>query len=453
MSNNSSSNDINWLGLEAPRYTSYPSAHHFTTRIGVDQHQQWLQAIETETSISVYIHIPFCKELCWFCGCHTKMTKRYTPIAQYVQVLLQEIYNLKQHIGNKGIIKNIHFGGGSPSLLQSADLMAILSALEDVFGKNAIEELAIELDPRTTPSKNIELYKKLGFTRVSIGIQDFDPIVQQAINRVQSFEMVKSIIHQFRAVDMPHINVDLIYGLPHQTAERFRDTLLKTIVLNPSRIALFSYAHIPHVKKHQRMIEIEWLPTEQDKLVLYVMACEMLVANGYVIIGIDHFAKVDDPLAVAMQNHSMKRNFQGYVTKTTDVLIGVGCSSISQFPQGYIQNSADVTLYRDHVEATQLPSQRGWQFAIDDIIRKRVIDEIMCFMTVYLAEICEEFGLDHNYFQTELKALQDEQFQEIYSIYENKISIKTPYRMAARVVAFVFDNYRNVAAGRFSKVA
>lgn len=446
-------NDMSWLGLEAPRYTSYPSAHHFSPQVDENQYCQWLSAIDDETSISVYVHIPFCKELCWFCGCHTKMTKRYSPIASYVQLLLKEIETLKQHIGGKGKLLNIHFGGGSPSLLEAKDLSAILSAIAAVFGQAPQQELAIELDPRTTTPENIAYYAELGFNRVSIGIQDFDPVVQQAINRVQPYPMVASVMQQLRDAGINQINCDLIYGLPHQTPERFQDTLEKTIALNPERIALFSYAHVPQVKKHQRQIDITQLPSNMQKLALYAQACEMLAVNGYVAIGIDHFAKPDDPLAIAMKNRTMRRNFQGYVTETTDVLIGLGSSAISQFPEGYAQNTADAVDYRNRVENSQLPCVRGLIFEGDDLARKRVIDDLMCFMSADLAEICRTFNLDPLYFKSALQALQNENYREIAEVSEARVRITTPYRMAARVVAFVFDRYGGVAAGRYSKVA
>lgn len=445
--------DTNWLGMEAPRYTSYPSAHHFSSQVNKDQHSQWLGAIGNKTSISVYVHIPFCRELCWFCGCHTKMTKRYEPISKYVQLLLKEIELLKQHVGSSGKLVNIHFGGGSPSLLEPDDLLAILHAISSVFEFTPPGELAIELDPRTTTLENIALYASLGFNRVSIGIQDFDPAVQQAINRIQPYPMVASIMQQIGKAGIKNINCDLIYGLPQQTLERFRTTLEKTIALNPSRIALFSYAHMPQVKKHQRMIDAEQLPSEPEKLALYALASEMLSTSGYVPIGIDHFAKPDDSLAIAMGKHSLKRNFQGYVTDATDVLIGLGSSAISQFPEGYVQNSADAVDYKNKIENNQLPSARGWNFKGDDLVRKRVIDELMCFMSADLAKIRRVFHLDEHYFTPDLDLLRQEQCHKIVALDKDRVRITTPYRMAARVVASVFDQYRGLAAGRYSKVA
>lgn len=445
--------DLSWLGLEAPRYTSYPSAHHFSARTGMAQHEQWLKELGNDTALSVYIHIPFCRELCWFCGCHTKMTRRYEPVVTYVQLLLKEIDILKRHMACRGKLVNIHFGGGSPGLLEPKDMLSVLEAIASAFGISSPGELAIELDPRTTTPENIALYASLGFNRISIGIQDFDPMVQQAINRVQSYPLVGALVGQLRQAGLNQINFDLIYGLPQQTAHRFGDTLEKTVALNPDRIALFSYAHMPQLKKHQRMIDATWLPTEREKLSLYSLACLILESNGYIAIGIDHFAKPDDPLALAMRERTLRRNFQGYVTDGTQAIIGLGSSAISQFPQGYAQSSASAAEYRNRVESGSLATVRGWSFQEDDLIRKHVIDNLMCFMSVDLVETRRIFHLDSQYFQYELEVLKQEPYREIVTLHNDYIRIITPYRMAARAVAAVFDRYTGAAAGRYSKVA
>jgi len=442
-----------WLGMEAPRYTSYPTAHHFSPQLDASRHQKWLEAITDETNISVYVHIPYCRELCWFCGCHTKMTKRYEPIEKYVRVLLQEIEILKRYTGGRGKVVNIHFGGGSPSLLEPNDLTAILQAVASTFKIKSPGELAIELDPRTTTPRNIATYADLGFNRVSIGIQDFDPVVQQAINRVQTYPMVASVMQRLSKAGIHGINCDLIYGLPHQTQERFRNTLEKSIALNPSRIALFSYAHMPQLKKHQRMIDDTWLPSETEKLDLYSLACDMLERSGYAAIGMDHFAKCDDALAIATRKHKLRRNFQGYVTDATDVLIGLGSSAISQFPQGYAQNSANTHEYEDKVSNGELPIARGLQMSKDDQLRKAVIDEIMCYLYVDLKKVSNHFSTHVTYFSKELEALQALEDMGIVRVYGTVVEVSSKYRMAARVVASVFDTYRGVAAGRYSKVA
>lgn len=442
-----------WLGLEAPRYTSYPSAHHFLPVIGADHHAGFLSELTPDTSVSAYVHIPFCRELCWFCGCHTKMTKRYAPVASYVRLLLKEIEIIGQKAGRRGRLVNIHFGGGSPSLLEAKDLLAILYALAEAFEHHPPGELAIELDPRTTTPENAALYASLGFNRVSIGIQDFNEEVQRAINRVQPYEMVASVVRNLRNSGIQDINCDLVYGLPFQTEARFLATLEQTLSLQPSRIALFSYAHMPQVKKHQRLIQDDWLPTPMEKLELYRLARETLEANGYVTVGIDHFARPEDPLARAMRNGSLRRNFQGYVVDDSDVVIGIGSSAISQFPGGYVQNDASTPEYGKRIGQGKLASIRGWGFTGDDSVRKHVIDALMCFLSVDIGETCHRFDLDEGYFAPELQELQTGPYREIVTTQGGRLCVITPHRMAARVVASVFDRYRGTALSRYSKVA
>jgi oxygen-independent coproporphyrinogen-3 oxidase len=441
------------LGLEAPRYTSYPSAHHFSPQVNSEIHAAWLANIQKNTTISAYVHIPFCKELCWFCGCHTKMTKRYEPIAKYVRVLLQEIELIRKMAGGKGKLVNIHFGGGSPSLLEPNDWLSILYALASAFEFTPPGELAIELDPRTTTLENIEVYAKLGCNRASIGIQDFNPEVQQAINRIQPYAMVKTVVDQLRDAGIGEINCDLIYGLPHQTLYLFHRTLEKTLSIDPSRISLFSYAHMPQLKKHQRLIDESWLPNISDKLQLFVEASRMLEANGYVAVGMDHFAKPEDPMAIAMRNRSLRRNFQGYVVDDTDVLIGIGSSAISQFPEGYTQNSAHTPDYSTKVCSGMLPTVRGWANRSDDLARKKIIDALMCFMTVDLAEIADEFSLPLHHFDDSFDELRAFESKGILEVRGSRITLTTLYRMAARVVASAFDDYRSITPSKYSKVA
>ncbi len=443
---------LRWLGLEAPRYTSYPTAHHFSASVGAAQARSWVSQVGAGEGVSVYVHVPFCRELCWFCGCHTKMTKRYEPIAKYVQTLLQEIALIKAQLGGRGILRNIHFGGGSPSMLTAEDLGAILEAIRGAFAQVRIHEQAIELDPRTTTSENIAYYRAMGFNRISIGLQDFAPEVQEAINRVQPYAQVAEVVAGLRAASFDNLNCDLIYGLPHQTLARFMDSLEKTMTLAPERIALFSYAHVPDIKKHQRLIDTAWLPKDGEKLELFMRGVAFLEGQGYSTIGIDHFAKPTDSLASAHAAGTLRRNFQGYVTDGSDVLIGVGCSSISQYPGGYAQNSARLPEYAARIEAGELGTTRGVAFTGDDVARKHVIDTLMCFLSVDLAAIRAEHDLPEGYFNAEIEALRAPQFADIVAIEGERLTIISEYRMAARVIAAQFDAYRHVIAGRFSKV-
>lgn len=440
------------LALEAPRYTSYPSAHHFSAQVNQETHAAWLANIPQNATISAYVHIPFCKELCWFCGCHTKITKRYEPIAKYVCALLQEIALIGKIVRGNGKLVNIHFGGGSPSLLTSDNWSSILYALASAFESAPSGELAIELDPRTTTSENIAVYAKLGCNRVSVGVQDFNPEVQHAINRIQSYTIVKTVIDQLRNAGISEINCDLIYGLPHQTLDHLRFTLEKTLSLAPARISLFSYAHMPQLKKHQRLIEESWLPNVFDKLQLFIEAARVLEANGYVAIGMDHFARPDDPMAIALRNGNLRRNFQGYAVDSTDVLIGFGSSAISQFPEGYTQNNISTPNYSTNVDNGILSTERGWQNSNDDLARKKIIDTLMCFMTVDIAKIAEEFCLSAHHFDDAVHELHNLRENDILEISGSIITLTTPYRMAVRIVASAFDRYRNITPSKYSKI-
>lgn len=446
-------NDLNWLGMEAPRYTSYPTAHHFSPRVDGAVYRAWLGELSHDATVSLYAHIPFCRDLCWFCGCHTKATKRNAPIAAYVRTLLEEIALVKSGLNGRGRLANLHFGGGSPSLLETGDLEEIVGAVASAFEHKLPGEWSIELDPRTTVPENVARYAEFGFNRVSIGIQDFNPEVQRAINRMQPYPMVLALVRRLREAGIHRINGDLIYGLPLQTPKRFRETLNRVIGLGLSRIALFSYAHVPEIKKHQRLIDTSLLPSETAKLDLYTQARERLEAAGYVAIGIDHFARPDDALAIAMTEGTLRRNFQGYVTETTDALIGIGSSAISQLPQGYAQNTTQAQDYRHGVENGTFPVVRGWAFRDDDLIRKQVIDALMCFMRVDLAAVRAYWGLDDDYFRHEIAELRGPEYRGIVSCENGTVRLNTPYRMAARVVAAVFDRYRGTETARYSKVA
>lgn len=438
-----------WLDREAPRYTSYPTAHHFTPEVDQATHAAWLGALAPDANVSVYAHIPFCREMCWFCGCHTKATLQYAPVVAYTQQLVAEIRLLKHYTKGNGRLRAIHFGGGSPSLLEQPELEAILEAVTETFEYQGGGECAIELDPRTATPEKIALYGALGINRVSIGIQDMDEAVQRAINRIQPYEMVAEVVSNLRAAGIADINADLVYGLPLQTMERFAATLEQTLTLAPSRLALFSYAHLPELKKHQRLIPVESLPSVRDKLALYQYARERLEAAGYVAIGIDHFARPDDALAIAYQNGTMRRNFQGYVTDACDVLLGVGGSSISQFPQGYVQNLVATPDYTARIQAGELATARGVAFMGDDLARKAVIDALMCYLSADLAAIARTYGLPAHYFTRELTALLD--YRDLAVVEDGCVTLITEDRMAARVIASLFDRYHTVR--RYSKVA
>jgi oxygen-independent coproporphyrinogen-3 oxidase len=338
-------------------------------------------------------------------------------------------------------------------LLNESQLISILYALASAFEFLPPGELAIELDPRTTNAEKIAFYGSVGFNRASMGIQDFDPNVQKAVNRIQSYDMVATLMESLHRAGIHQINTDLIYGLPHQTMKSFEQTLKQTLSLAPSRIALFSYAHVPHMKKHQRLIDESALPSDSVKLKLYRMATEFLLANGYQAIGIDHFARADDSLAIAANNHRMRRNFQGYVTDTTDMLLGFGTSAISQFPGGYTQNYSATHEYSKHIESGALATCRGFKAGAQDGFRKEIIDSLMCYMQADIGEIAARYGQDADICAREMNLLQQSAYADIARTHGNLVEIATPYRMASRAVAAVFDHYQLSDTARYSRVS
>lgn len=433
-------NTPKWQEQEAPRYTSYPPAFYFAPTTNKTQQTAWLKNIQANTKVSIYVHVPFCEKLCWFCGCHTKITQNKNKISDYAQILLQEIALIKNITNKNGTLVNVHFGGGSPNILTPVDLEAILNGIKSLFSVHAIDELAIELDPRVTTRHQIETLSNLGFNRISMGIQDFDPLVQEAINRVQPFKMVTALIDELRKFNMSDINCDLIYGLPHQNYTNFKDTIDKVISLDPARIALFSYAHVPHIKKHQRMIKTTDLPTFAEKLAIYGMACKKFNDNGYTTIGIDHFAKQSDSMSIALQNRILGRNFQGYTTaNSSSVLLGIGASAISQFPEGYTLNAVNLVEYKNSIQNHDLACAKGWEFTPEDLFRKEIVDTIMCYLEVDLNKICEKYNLGSFYFKEEISNLMQPSYQAIVRVENNYIKIITEDRMTARLIAAAFD--------------
>jgi oxygen-independent coproporphyrinogen-3 oxidase len=455
MNNSDTQKDLlsNWLGHQAPRYTSYPSAQQFVTPFAPTTYQDWLAAVEADAALSLYVHIPYCRSLCWFCGCSTSITQKAAPVRQYVDVLLEEIDLVAARLGSRGRVETLHFGGGSPSILEDDLMTAVIGRLKSRFRFHADAEIAIEIDPRTLSEGKANHYASLGFNRVSIGVQSFDPAVQAAIHRLQPFKLVQERINWLKAAGITNINTDLIYGLPLQTAEKMEKTIEQTLTLAPSRISLFSYAHVPWVKKHQNQISENDLPDDKAKLDVYLQSKHALEAQGYIAIGIDHFAKPDDNLAKALKTGHLKRNFQGYVSDTAENLIGFGASSISQLPQGFAQNTADLPRYREAVKSGVLPITRGWQLSEEDRLRSAVISDLMCYMEVDVSPHLSAHGKSPDHFHEAFKRLKPLQENGIVTVSGSKVRVSTEFRMAARMAAAAFDPYISENTSGFSKVA
>ncbi|MCU0882761.1 MAG: oxygen-independent coproporphyrinogen III oxidase [Hyphomonadaceae bacterium] len=367
-----------YAGEGAPRYTSYPPATRFSDTVTGNTLRGWLGDVAPGEVISLYVHVPFCAQQCWYCGCNQKLARHYGPVAGYVETLLLEIDRTLGLLPDGVRFGHLHFGGGTPTVLTPDDMIRVMDALTRRVPAARGAEIAIEIDPRTLAPEMIPVLGKLGFTRVSLGVQEFDPAVQAAINRIQPLAMIEETVAALRGAGVADINFDLMYGLPHQRADSLRQTVLASAAMGPSRIALFGYAHVPWFAKSQRMIQDEALPSPHARAEQALVARRALVDAGYVAIGIDHFALPDDDLAKAFADGSMRRNFQGYTTDTSDTLIGLGASSISRTRHGYAQNHAAAHVWDKAVKTGEVPVARGLVFAGDDTRRGRIIEDLLC---------------------------------------------------------------------------
>lgn len=416
---------------QVPRYTSYPTAPHFHEGVNSRVYDTWLEELNDENGLSFYIHIPFCSQLCWFCGCHTQVINKYSHVSRYLGQLTQEIELVAEKLPPSKL-SHIHFGGGSPTALNGEDFSALIQALKDKFAITRNAEIAVEIDPRTVDNDKIAAYASSGVTRVSLGVQDFNKDVQIAINRIQPFEMVQAVVDELRRQKIDALNIDLIYGLPRQTMDSLEDTLTRALLLEPDRISLFGYAHVPWVKKHQKLIAEDELPDNDLRLNMYDMASAFFAQHGYIAIGLDHFAKPDDPLALAFLDGTLRRNFQGYSIDKAETLIGLGVSSISSLPQGYAQNTSNHLFYTQSLKEQKLPIERGVALLEEDKRRREIIMSLMCLLQ---ARVPEEM------YRSELEQLQPF-FQAGDISYRNNILvIDHEARAKMRLIAAVFDRY------------
>ena len=378
-----------------PRYTSYPTAPNFNNKINSDTYESWLKKLDKNKKISLYIHIPFCNSLCYFCGCHTSVANKYKAIENYVSLLLKEIEILSKKLESKFTVSHIHFGGGTPSILKGTELWLIMQSIKKRFNILKDCKIAMEIDPRFYKQNLTIILNDCGFDRISIGVQDFSRNVQNLINRKQSFEITKETVNHLRKNNISNINIDLIYGLPKQTVQTFADTLEKIRTLKPDSISTFGYAHVPWMKKHQKLIKDRPLNNE-DRLKFYRLASHYFLTNGYEPFGIDHYAKKSSSIIQNLKNRKLQRNFQGYTEDDADILIGIGASSISSLPNGYVQNIAKITEYIRALKKNKLPISRGYELKTIDKIYSNVIKELMCYLNVDLRQVAKKFSKDIN---------------------------------------------------------
>lgn len=434
-----------------PRYTSYPTAPHFHKGVDAGVFSGWLQNLPENDPISLYFHIPFCEKLCWYCGCHTKIINRYDSIKRYVDTLIKEIEMVHGFIGRNQPVSHIHWGGGTPSILTTEDFKEIFSHIHDAFNILPDAESAIEIDPRTLTQEMAQAMAEAGVNRASMGVQDFNPDVQEAINRIQPFDMTKQAMDWLKEAGITNINFDLIYGLPLQTMEKVEYSVQQTLKLSPDRIAVFGYAHVPWMKQHQKLLEKHDMPNGEERNAFFSRITEILTENGYKAIGYDHFAREDDSMAKALDTHTLKRNFQGYTIDPSNALIGFGASSISCLPQGYAQNQTSIRDWRNTIEEGRLTTKCGIEVNNEDAFRRRLIEELMCYYEVDTGKIAAEMDFAPETLSVAMEKLELLEQDNLIEMSDGIIRVTESGWPLIRVVAACFDTYYAPSEGRHAK--
>ncbi len=424
-----------------PRYTSYPTAPHFEKDFPDETYRGWLKALVAEEAVSLYVHIPFCKQMCWYCGCNMKLITRYKPVRSYINNLCAEIDLVAAQLPARMNVAHLHFGGGTPTAIEPDDLEKIVRKIEEHFIFFPDAERAIETDPRTITDEMIDRIGALGFTRASLGVQEFDPTVQAAINRIQPAALVQKTTEKLRAVGVKHINYDLIYGLPQQTEAALCKTVQDCIAMKPDRIVLFGYAHVPWMAKNQRMIDEAALPGAEERAMQARSSAQALSAGGYLPIGIDHFALPDDALAKAAKAGKLHRNFQGYTDDDARSLIGFGVTAIGRTPFGFVQNLTETGAWARAIIAGQLPVSKGHAMGVDDCLRAYVIERIMCDGTIDLDVAGQFFDVKGDWYEPEVGQLEILARDGLITRNGARITLTPAGSALARIVASIFDLY------------
>jgi oxygen-independent coproporphyrinogen III oxidase len=425
-----------------PRYTSYPTAPHFSTEIGPDTYAGWLKAVPTHTAASLYLHIPFCRSMCWYCGCHTSVVRRDEPVAVYgASALRCEIDLVSSQIDRRIRVDHIHFGGGTPTIMTPETFADLIGAIRYSFFVAPSAEIAVEIDPRTLTGAMVDALAYGGVNRVSLGVQSCDPIVQRAIHRVQSLDQTATATANLRRAGIRGVNFDLIYGLPHQTVASCLDTVRQCIELRPDRFSVFGYAHVPAFKKHQRKINEVWLPDSLGRHEQSHAMANALKKAGYVQIGLDHFALPGDAMAAALRTGTLSRNFQGYTTDASNILLGFGASAIGHLPHGYVQNEANTRAYLASIADGKLATIRGRALTDDDRLRADIIERIMCDFGVDLDHICTPYRLTPETILRASPRLSKLISDGVVQFDGTSLSLAEDSRFLVRSLAAAFDTY------------
>ena len=437
---------------DVPRYTSYPTAVQFQPDFQGKTADDWLVSLDPDASLSVYLHIPFCQQLCWYCGCHTSVPNSYDRAARYVDYLVRDIRRSAALFGGKkGKVKHLHFGGGTPTYLDDMHIAEIVEAVDKGFGLESGGEVALESDPRGLTKERARVLAGIGFNRISFGVQDFALPVQMKINRLQTFGLVAAANEFLRQAGFTSVNFDLMYGLPAQTVESVARTAQQAAELQPDRISVFGYAHVPWFKKHQKMINDAELPGVVDRYNQATTIEAELRSLGYAAIGLDHFALAHDALTQAAANRTMRRNFQGYTTDVADALLSFGASAIGEFPQGFVQSARDTLEWSQKIDRNESPATRGLATTPEDRMRSEVIERLMCDLSVDPGKIAVRHGFDPQMFDDVPQKLEAAIVAGIAQVDGSRISVPPKHRLFLRTVAAAFDTHFVAVPNRHAK--
>lgn len=424
-----------------PRYTSYPTAPHFSPAISGQDYGEWLRTLRPGTLTSLYVHVPFCRAMCWYCGCHTTVATRRGPIESYLGALRREIEIVGEHLATSLPVGHVHFGGGTPTILAGRELQDLLADLRGCFALQPEAEIAIEIDPRTLEPSMAEALAAAGVNRASLGVQSFEPAVQAAINRRQTVAETAQAAAALRRAGVGRLNFDLIYGLPHQTVASCEETVARCLELEPSRFSVFGYAHVPSFKKHQRKIDEAALPGGEARAEQEDAIGEALVRAGYVRVGLDHYARPDDPMAQARGAGRLRRNFQGYTTDPCDVLLAFGASAIGRLPGGYVQNEPALPRYNGRIARGELPVARGCVLSREDRLRADLIERVMCDFAVDIGSVCADHGVSATDFLRNLPRLRGLEDDGVIRLDGSVMRVPEEMRSLVRAAASAFDAY------------
>ncbi|MCU4181501.1 oxygen-independent coproporphyrinogen III oxidase [Bosea sp. BH3] len=434
-----------------PRYTSYPTAPHFNPGVDAQSYAGWLKSLAAGTTTSLYLHVPFCRSMCWYCGCNTTLALRNGPIIDYLAALRGEIALVAEQLSAPLDVRHIHFGGGTPTILDPADFVALVAVLRRRFAIHRQAEIAVEIDPRRLDPAMMEALATAGVNRASLGVQSFDPAVQQAINRVQSVEQTAAVVAGLRKAGIDAISFDLIYGLPRQTLQSCLDTIEQCLAMRPDRFSIFGYAHVPEFKRHQRRIATAELPDGEARHEQAEAMARRLVEVGYVRIGLDHFALPGDAMAQALSGGQLHRNFQGYTTDPCEALIGLGASAIGRLGQGYVQNEVVVGRYAEQIANGSLPISKGYRLTPEDRLRAELIERVMCDLSVDVDAVCARHPVDRRILSHSLRKLGELAQEGLVSFDGSRVRLPDETRLFVRKVASAFDAHLDGPPRQFSR--